>query len=325
MLSSGGTTFSIPANSMAIGSVTLTANYSGDSTYGTATGTAGITVNSLPTPIVTVTPASNAINSGRTLSVTASVAGTPTPTGTVTLTSGSYTSSAQTLASGSATIAIPANTLSAGPDTLNVSYSGDSNYGKASGTANVTVTQSTYALAATTPAAINRGSSATSTITWTTTNNYSANVTPTSCTLNAGGPSNSTADTPKCTVSSTAFGTSGSGTATVTTSAATTGALQKPHIGGWAEAGGGAVLALLVFFGIPARRRGWRTMVGMLVLIFSLGSLAACGGGSGGGGGGGGGTRDPGTASGSYIFTVKTTGGDPASTTATTTFTVTVN
>lgn len=323
-LASGAYTFTIPANSLTTGSVTLAAHYSGDSTYGSATGSAGVTVNPLPAPPVTVTPASNSINSGQSLNVTASVAGTPTPTGTVTLKSGTYTSAAQTLASGSATVAIPANSLGAGSDTLTVTYSGDSNYGASSGTASETVTQSTYTLAASAPAAINRGSSAASTITWTTTNNYSANINLTTCTLNAGSPSNSTADTPKCTLSSASFGTSGSGTATVTTSAATTGALLKPHVGGWAEAGGGAILAVLVFFGIPARRRGWRAMLGMSVLIFTLASLSGCGSG-GGSNGGGGGTSDPGTASGSYVFTVKTTGADPAATTSTVNFTVTVN
>src|SRR6185369_3459440 len=106
---------------------------------------------------------------------------------------------------------------------------------------------------------------------------------------------------------------------------ATTGSLQKPHIGGWAEAGGGAVLALLALFGIPARRRGWRAMVGMLVVLFAIGGLAACGGGGGSSGGGGGGTSDPGTAAGAYTFTVTATGNDSAHTTSTKTFTVTVN
>jgi hypothetical protein len=92
-----------------------------------------------------------------------------------------------------------------------------------------------------------------------------------------------------------------------------------------AVTGSGAILALMMFFGIPARRRSWRAMLGMLLLITALGSLAACGGGSGGSSGGGGGTSDPGTASGKYVFTVNATGGDAAKTTASTTFTVTVN
>jgi hypothetical protein len=96
---------------------------------------------------------------------------------------------------------------------------------------------------------------------------------------------------------------------------------------GWMGAGGGAVLALLVFFGIPARRRSWRQMLGILVLMVALGSLSACGGGgsSGGGGGGGGGTGDPGTTAGTYTFLVQGTGTPSVTPAVSTTFTVTVN
>jgi hypothetical protein len=96
--------------------------------------------------------------------------------------------------------------------------------------------------------------------------------------------------------------------------------MKRPRIGGWAEAGSGAVLALLVFFGIPARRRGWRAMLGAFILLATLGSLAACGGGGSSGGGG-----NPGTTAGSYTFTVTGTGSDPAKTVETATFTMTVN
>ena len=325
-LTSGTATFSVPANKFAAGTVVLTATYSGDSTYASKTGVGSLNVTAAPVPTVTVSPAVSAINSGQSLSVPVTTAGASgTPTGSITLSGGGYTSSAQALASGTTTFSIPAGSLSAGSVTLTASYGGDSVYGVATGTASVTVTQSTYTLAATTPANVSRGSSATSTITWTTSNDYSTTIKLSSCALNTGGPSNSSADTPKCTVSTTAFDSTGSGTASVTTSAATTGALQKPNFGGWAEAGGSAVLALVVFFGIPARRRGWRVMVGMLVVLFALGGLAACGGGGGSSGGGGGGTRDPGTASGAYTFTVTATGNDSAHTSATKTFTVTVN
>ncbi len=86
---------------------------------------------------------------------------------------------------------------------------------------------------------------------------------------------------------------------------------------------GGAVLALVVLLGIPARRRSWRAMLGVLVLMIALGSLAACGGG--GGSNNNGGTKDPGTASGAYTFTVTGTGSPAQSTGNTATFTVTVN
>ena len=98
------------------------------------------------TPVVTVTPASGSITMAQSLGVTVAVAGTGgTPTGSVVLTSGSYTSSAATLSSGSATVTIPAGSLAVGSDTLTAKYTPDSSsssaYNSASGSANVTVTQ----------------------------------------------------------------------------------------------------------------------------------------------------------------------------------------
>ena len=254
------------------------------------------------------------------------------PTGTVTLTGGGYTSSGTTLVSGSATINIPANTLSAGTDTLTVIYGGDARYVPASGTANVTVTmppvtQPTFSLTATTPANVNRGSSATSTVTVNSTTNYSGAVTLT-CTLNSGGPTNAAGDTPTCTAQTATVSAGGTGTVTVATKPTVTAALERPMLPGQVRGllDGGSVLALMVLLGIPARRRSWRAMLGVLTLAIALGSLAACGGGGGSSkGGGGGGTSDPGTTSGTYTFTVSGTGNDSAKTTATTTFTLTVN
>ena len=109
----------------------------------------------------------------------------------------------------------------------------------------------------------------------------------------------------------------------VTTTAAVA-TLVKPKVGGSANFEGGAVLALLVLFGIPARRRSWRAMLGVLALMVALGSLAACGGGGGSSGGGGGGGT-PGTTSGAYTFTVTGTGNPAVTPAPTQTFTVTVN
>jgi hypothetical protein len=48
------------------------------------------------------------------------------------------------------------------------------------------------------------------------------------------------------------------------------------------SAGGGAFLACVLLFGLPARRRKWRTMLGMIALLAALsGGLLACGGSSG--------------------------------------------
>jgi FG-GAP-like repeat len=110
----------------------------------------------------------------------------------------------------------------------------------------------------------------------------------------------------------------GTGTLTVTTTAVTSGALVRPESVGapWYTAGGTA-LACLLFFGIPARRRRWRTLVGMFVLLALLsGGLVSCGGKSKGGGGGGGG--NPGTTAGTYTITVTGTSGSIMQTTTVT-------
>jgi FtsH-binding integral membrane protein len=115
----------------------------------------------------------------------------------------------------------------------------------------------------------------------------------------------------------------GTATLTITTTAATSAALALPKRNGvpW-YAAGGAALAGVLFFGIPARRRSWRTMLGMLVFLAALtGGVLTSGCGGSGGGGGGGGTGSPGTTAGTYTVTVTGTSG---TTTATGTVTLTV-
>ncbi len=113
---------------------------------------------------------------------------------------------------------------------------------------------------------------------------------------------------------------------TVSTTAASAD-LVYPKLGngnGWLGAGGGAILALLVFFGIPARRRSWRSMLSILVAMVALGVLSSCGGGSSSSGGGGSTPSNPGTSQGTYTVTVTgaATGITPSPTTA---VTLTVN
>jgi hypothetical protein len=101
-------------------------------------------------------------------------------------------------------------------------------------------------------------------------------------------------------------------TLTIETTAATAD-LVYPRLGnrkGWLGAGSGAVLALLVFFGIPARRRSWCAMLSILVVMIALGALAGCGvSGSSNSGGGGGGGGNAGTTAGNYTVTVTGTSG----------------
>ena len=129
-LSGGLATINIPGGTLPSGSYTFKATYTPDSgsssTYSIASGTASAPVSvGVATPTVTVTPSSNSITIAQALSVTVTVAGTPTPTGSVTLSSGSYASAATTLSGGTATINIPAGTLSSGSYTFKATYTPD--------------------------------------------------------------------------------------------------------------------------------------------------------------------------------------------------------
>ncbi len=133
---------------------------------------------------------------------------------------------------------------------------------------------------------------------------------------------------------STCSGSSCSVTFTIGTYAPITANLVRPNLPGnnkgpgsseWLGAGSGAVLALLVFFGIPARRRSWRSMLSILFVMAALGGLSGCGGSTTNGGGGGGGQNDPGTTAGTYTYTVTASASPSVTPTVTTTFTVTVN
>ena len=326
-LSGGISTIVIPANNLNAGNDILTASYSGDANYapatGGATGTAPVTVSATPlASTVTVTPAATTLDSGSTLSVPVTVTGAGvTPTGTVTLSGGGYTSTAQTLVGGAYTFLVPANSLSAGTDTLTASYSGDANYaaktGTTSGSTSPTVTASAFSLAASTPAAVAPGASATSTVTVNTTTGYTGTVTL-ACALTSS-PTGAT-NLPSCSAGSSTItlgGSTTSGTATVTvTTSGSSSAMARPDANGFgrAWAGGGSVLAFLVFLGIPARRRRWLSMLGVLALMVVLGGLSACGGKS-----------KPETTAGSYTFTVTGSGSPSVTPSPTTTFTLTIN
>jgi hypothetical protein len=99
------------------------------------------------------------------------------------------------------------------------------------------------------------------------------------------------------------------GTATLTISTTAPGgclqAYQTPRAVSW-YTGGGAALACVLLFGIPVRRRRWRTALAMLALLVTLmGGWLACGGGNGS-------TCNvisPGTTPGSYTITVTGTSG----------------
>jgi len=148
----GSATINITANTLSAGNYIFKASYSPDanssSEYGSASGIASSSVAvTTQVPTVTVTPGASKITTTQPLSVMVAVSGgtgNPTPSGSVTLTSGSYSSPATTLSSGSATINVPAGSLAVGSDTLTVTYTPDANsssiYNSAKGSNSVSVT-----------------------------------------------------------------------------------------------------------------------------------------------------------------------------------------
>jgi hypothetical protein len=134
-----------------------TAAYNGATGFDLATGLGSLNVSNVvnawtsktgtATATVGVKLSASAISASTALTVTITVTGSGslgTPTGSVALAGGGYTAS-QALTDGVASITIPANSLNTGTDALTASYSGDSNYAAAVGSANVTVTRSTAA------------------------------------------------------------------------------------------------------------------------------------------------------------------------------------
>ena len=194
-----------------------------------------------------------------------------------------------------------------------------------------TVNVAVNAAAATTIALSNSGnitvspgatSGNTSTISVTPSGGFNATVALT-CTVTTALPSPN--DPPTCglapnSLSNFSGTTAQTSTLTVTTTAATAGLVRPNFLNGkgWMGAGSGAVLAVLIFFGIPARRRSWRSMLGLLVAMAVIGAFSSCGGGSSGGGGGGGGGGNTGTTEGTYTVTVTGTSGSITQTTSVT-------
>ncbi|MBT9330987.1 S53 family peptidase [Paracidobacterium acidisoli] len=172
------------------------------------------------------------------------------------------------------------------------------------------------------------GSSGSSTVTVTPSGGFTGAVNL-ACAVTAS-PSGAT-DVPTCSVSSSSVSITGTGGVTAQVTLATTAAtaaLQEPLRRYVFPAGGIAALAVVFLWGIPSRRRGWRAMLGMLILVICLAPMGCGSSGSGATskstGGTGSGTTT-GTTAGSYTVKVTGTAASDSSLTASTTFMLTVN
>ncbi len=314
-----GTITTLPA-----GSYSIMASYEGDGNH--------LSANSVPVvvtvkpvgaimPTVTVAASPAIITDQQTSTVSVVVGGSngsATPTGVVTLTNAGMTYTEQPqqfLAGGTASFTIPAAMLLSGANTLTASYSGDATY--AAATATTTITVSAVSLAISTPAPVFPGSTATATNTVYAGTNYSGTVNLT-CSLSKSPAGAQSLPTCGMNPGSVTLQSGGSATSvlTVTTTAASTSWLRPLRSDGWTRGGGGAILAVLVLWGIPRRRRRWLSMP-IAVLLFGACATIGCSGVS---------THSihsiAATTAGTYIFTV--TGQDSATSTITTSTTVNI-
>jgi len=328
----GKFTFTVPAGNLVNGSNTITVTYSGDVDYASSTGTTTVT-GVVPTPAVTL--------SATTLTFPNTVVGTAAPTQTVTITNSgtaplvitaTTVANAQTgqnyTATGTCgTVAIGGtcvNTVTFQPTafgTLTATLSFTDNASGSPQVVNLTgvgIEAGSYTLAGT-AVTVAPGSTGTSTVSATGTGGYNGSPITLSACVNATAPSGAV-DIPACTIT-TASVTTGSSATSGTLSFGSTAASGAAKIamqnskGHWAGAGSIAIAGLFLLFGIPARSRKWRSMLGVFLCLAALGVLSGCGGSSK--------PKNPGTTAGAYTYTV--TGTDAAGVKATATITVTVS
>lgn len=169
-LNAGSATFTIAAGALAAGADTLTAAYSGDSLYSTASGSAPVTVTAaaLTATTTTVAPSASTATYGTSITLTATVA-PAAATGKVTFFSGTTQIGAATLSSGTATLAT--STLPIGTDSITAVYAGDTVYGSSTSAA-VTVT-----ISGTSSGGSGSGDSGSTTVTITPAGGYTGTVT----------------------------------------------------------------------------------------------------------------------------------------------------
>lgn len=327
--------------SLSVASHSLTAKYSGDGSYGASTSSAfPLTISQGQTSV-----AAAGSESGTTVTLTAQVNTDSiglAPTGTVTFAVGSTTlGTVQTaketgfVSNGSnngETVAslyeldIPASTagLVNGANTIKVTYAGDANYAGSSGSANVTITgggggNANFSISGT-ALTLSRGATSgnTSTVTITPANGFTGAVSL-SCKVTS--TPTGAIQPPTCSIpaSVTVSGASAvTTTLTVTTSAPSSSSSLAYPLKNVFTAVGGSALACVLIFTIPARRKSWRAILGLIVFAIAISSVIGCGGGSSNSGGGG---SVGGTTTGSYVITVTGTSG---STSASGTVAVTV-
>ncbi len=290
-LPAGVAQFTIPASACSSNcSYTLNISYGGDTNYTSVSGSGTISIvpaspSTLLTSTVAVTNVTGTITPNSTMTVTGTVtgqAGHNPPTGAVYVYPNGDATTSVNLVPGSGdtsnfTITLTSQVLTQGGNILTLYYTGDTVYNSSSvvvnsGTAIPTPLSDFTLTAASATVPVAAGSTGTTTVYATPTNGFSGTVT-------LGCAVQGTPTGVSCSVSPGSVALTYSATASLT---------HEHERWNLVATGGGALLACVLLFTIPARRRAWRNLLSLVVFACIAGFGIGCGSSSGGNGGGGG-------------------------------------
>jgi hypothetical protein len=317
-LTSGVATFNL--STLAVGTYSITAQYSGDSNFHSRTSTALSQVVNLATDSTLLASSLNPAPVGQSVTFTATITSTSggttaTPTGTVTFSDGSTLLGSTPLTGGVATYST--SSLASGNHSITAQYGGDANFAAASSGLTQVVGVPSFNLSATPPSAtVNPGTNAQYTVNVTPTYGYSGTV---SFTCPSSLPTKVSCSFSPASVSPSGGAYPGS-TLTLSTTAATASfvAPTRPN----SKPLDPTLLASLGAFGLfgllltgTARKRNRRHIVFLaMILLATMFTLVGCGGGNNSSNNN---TGTPGTPAGDYTIAVTATGsgtGAPVST-----------
>ncbi|MFL6429593.1 MAG: FG-GAP-like repeat-containing protein [Acidobacteriaceae bacterium] len=295
---------------LSAGMHTLTAHYSGDSTYAAAVSPEVTVTVAAAATTMTLTSSANPSYAGQSVTFTATIAGlAPGAGGTVTFSNGSTTLGTATVSNGSASYATTLS--SAGNQTITAGYSGDANDAASSGTVNQAVEAPVTIAAASggsTTLTVASGHSVTTQVSVAGAGGFSGTVNL-SCT---GLPANAS-----CSFSPASMTVSGTTAANTTLTVSTAATATASVVGDGslramtALACGLPLLGLLALLPVGRGRR--LLLCAGFALLVAAGGLTGCG--------GGGQSSATKTAPGNYTFKVVATS---SSTTSTASYTLTV-
>ncbi|HEX4310944.1 MAG TPA: protease pro-enzyme activation domain-containing protein [Acidobacteriaceae bacterium] len=285
----------IPSGAAA-GTYTLNFSYAGDSNYNSVSGSGSIGITAAPSLQASSVTASmtGSISPTTSITVTGTVTGQsghPAPTGVIyAFPSGEGTTAQFALTPGTGdastfTGLLTSQNLFEGSNIVTLQYSGDTTYNGSAVTLNsgnaISNPLSDFSLtAASSIVPVPASSSATTTVYVTPTNNYAGTVNL-ACSV-IGSPTGVT-----CSLSQSSASLTSSATAGLDLRSA-----PRNHQSGRHSlylTGEGAVFACVLLLTIPAKRRAFRNMLGVLLFACIIGFGVGCGGGSSSSGGGGGG------------------------------------